>query len=336
MVEKRKNRKRQRNLRLTYMLCSLLAAIIILISGTVYFKSKENPPSQGTDENPLSEELRTMNLNTQKISFSAEDLQLNSSQYLLIKADNGEILADNGSDTRIYPASMTKIMTGILALENLTDLDQTIQLPGDIFQELWAENASMAGFEPGETATVRDLVYGVILPSGGECSVTLAKQISGSESAFVDLMNQKAAQLGMKNTNFCNATGLHDEQHYTTANDMAVLLQYALQNGHFRAVFTKSRYTTSGSSIHPDGFTFTSTMFKHVEDAQVTGGELLGGKTGYTSEAGQCLASLANIGGEDYILVTAGAHSEQQDAQPHIDDALTVYQKLGEKLQTMQ
>ncbi len=113
---------------------------------------------------------------------------------ILVDADSGEAVAEKEADVSIYPASMTKVMTALLALEANPDLEQPVTLPEDIFPELRAEGASMAGFRPGETATVRDLLYGALLPSGAECCEALAREVSGSEEAFVELMNQKAAE----------------------------------------------------------------------------------------------------------------------------------------------
>lgn len=134
----------------------------------------------------------------------------------------------------------------------------------------------------------------------------------------------------MKNTHFCNSTGLHEPEHYSTVKDMAVLLQYAVKNETFREVFTSKSYSAAPSEVHPEGFTFTSTMFRHLDGTEVTGGTLLGGKTGYTPEAGLCLASLAEISGKEYILVTAGAEGSHETEPYHILDAVNVYSKIGE------
>jgi D-alanyl-D-alanine carboxypeptidase (penicillin-binding protein 5/6) len=142
-------------------------------------------------------------------------------------------------------------------------------------------------------------------------------------------MNQKAAELGMHDTHFTNATGLHDENHYTTVKDMAVLLSYALRNDEFREIFTSFRHTTKPTNKHPVGITFYSTMFENLKGTNITGGEVLGGKTGYTDEAGLCLASLAKTGGKEYILVTAGARGDHKSEQYNITDALAVYNSLG-------
>lgn len=187
----------------------------------------------------------------------------------------------------------------------------------------------MAGFLPGEEASFRELLYGVLLPSGAECCMEFAYRIAGSEEAFAAMMNEKAQELELYDTHFCNATGLHDPQHYSTVEDIAQLLQYALQNQTFREAFTSSRYSTFPTVQHPEGFTFYSTMFTAMESPEVTGGVILGGKTGYTEEAGLCLASLAEIEGKEYILVTANAAGSHQTEPYHTIDAANVYSQVG-------
>ena len=269
---------------------------------------------------------------TQDISFSeiARLDTLNSPYAILMDASTGEILAAQNADTQMYPASMTKILTAVTAMENVGSLDETVTMPYEIYESLYEEGASMAGFEAGEQASVRELLYGVILPSGAECCITLADLIDGSQSAFVQRMNEKAQELGMNSTHFVTCTGLHDAQHYSTVRDIAVLLQYALQNSDFREIFTAHSYSVAPTAQHPEGFTFYSTMFQSLGDASVTGGEILGGKTGYTEEAGLCLASLAQVNGREYILVTAGAPGSHDTEPLHTIDAKAVYNRIGE------
>ena len=202
----------------------------------------------------------------------------------------------------------------------------------EIFPALYEESASMAGFEPGETVTVRDLLYGIILPSGGECSVEIARHVSGSEEAFVEKMNEKAAELGMTDTHFANVTGLQDEEHYTTVKDMSILLQNALENRLFRQIFCTREYTASPTEQHPQGLSFESSMFRLEEDWQVKGGEIRGGKTGFTDQAGLCLASLAHVDNRDYILVTAKADGNHQTEPYHALDALNLYGQIRKEL----
>lgn len=265
---------------------------------------------------------------TAQSGIDMEDLY--SPYAVLSELDSGEKVAEHNSRERIYPASLTKIMTAVVALENTDDLNETMILPYDIFEPLYAQNASMAGFQPGEEASFKDLLYGVLLPSGAECCLAFAWEIAGSEDAFVDMMNDKARELGMNDTHFRNATGLHDPDHYSTASDISILLRYALKNDDFREAFTSSYYSTRPTEQHPEGFTFYSTMFKYMDSTKVTGGEIEGGKTGYTGEAGLCLASLAKVHGREYILVTAGADGDHETEQFHILDAVSVYSQMGE------
>ena len=254
---------------------------------------------------------------------------LNSPHAILLRADSGEVLAEKDADSTIYPASMTKMMTALLAIEANPDLDTPVTLPEEIFPALQAQNASLAGFQPGETATVRDLLYGAMLPSGAECCEALAREVSGSEEAFVARMNQKAAELGMAATHFCNPTGLHDPEHVSTARDMAVLLRAAMQNEMFRAIFATARYTVPPTNLHPDGFTMESTFWSELDGTELRRGKFLGGKTGYTSVAGLCLASAAEVKGKTYLMVTAGAQGNHGTEPYHVDDAVNVCRQLA-------
>lgn len=244
-----------------------------------------------------------------------------------MNAKSGKVIGDINGEEQMYPASMTKIMTTILAIENLKDLNQEITITNDMVADLYVQDAMQAGFQPNETVKAIDLLYGVMLPSGAECCVALADTVAGSVSDFVTLMNEKAEKLGMTGTHFSSISGLHREDHYSTAKDIALLLRYAIKNDTFREIIESPYHSTSGTNIHPDGITFYSTMFKNLSDTSVIDGEIKGGKTGYTSQAGHCLASFAEIDGVEYILVTAGAPGT---GNPHIADAVKLYNRLGE------
>lgn len=251
-----------------------------------------------------------------------------SRHAILLDAQSGQVLAQKRADERTAPASLTKMMTVLLVIETEPDLDKQVTLPEDIFPALQTEKASMAGFVPDETVTV----YGAMLPSGAECCEALARLVSGSEDNFAELMNQKAAELGMKNTHFTNATGLTDTEHYSSAADMAKLLQAALHNTTFRTIFTTKHYTTTATAQHPEGVSLTSTLLGKLDGTELpTGTRIEGGKTGYTAAAGLCLASLAIVNGKEYILVTLAAPGDHGTEQYNIRDAVHVYRKLADK-----
>lgn len=258
---------------------------------------------------------------------------LDSPHAALIDVQTGTVIGSKSGDTVIYPASMTKIMTVLIAIESIRDLDQTVTMSYDYYETLYQRDASRAGFEPGEEAKLRDLLYGALLPSGAECCMELAIQSSGSEDAFVDLMNEKVSKLGLTQTHFANCTGLHAEDQVTTPMEMAKILRAALENKTFYDVFTTKSYTVGATDVHPDGFTFQSSMFKNMNNSTVIGGEILGGKTGYTDEAGYCLASMAGVGGCEYILVTAGWAADPRTDLYHINDAFLAYNALGRALE---
>lgn len=253
---------------------------------------------------------------------------LYSKAAMVTDLDSGKCIGKKNSGKKIYPASLTKIMTVLLSIEKLDNLKESIVVPEDIFPALYAEGASMAGFQPGETASYEELLYGAMLPSGAECCQTLAKAVSGSEEGFAQEMNEKARELGMKHTHFTNATGLQDSEHYTTAEDLTLLLEDALKNQTFYEIFTAAAYSTTASNIYGEGFTFYSTMRQEMSAAQIQDSHILGGKTGYTSEAGLCLASIGRVGEKTYLVVTADAEGSHETEPYHILDAVSVYEEL--------
>lgn len=261
------------------------------------------------------------------LSISLEGVH--SPYAILIDVDKHTVLAEKNSTQQIYPASLTKMMTAIVAIEETKNFKETISLTEDMFTPLYINHASIAGFSPGEKVRKDDLLYGILLPSGAECCLAFATDISSSEKDFVELMNKKAKKIGMKNTHFTNTIGLHDTAHYSTTEDMAILLSYALENKTFYKAFTTKNYTSHATTEHPDGVAISSTMFTYLDGIVIPGGDIIGGKTGYTTEAGQCLASLAKINGKEYILVTAGAAGDPKTENLHISDAITVYSQLS-------
>lgn len=241
----------------------------------------------------------------QAAGIVAFDAALIESEYaVLLDVTNNTVIASRNSDTRIYPASLTKIMTLLVACEKITDTEQTFTMTYDIIAPLVNQDATRAGFSEGEAVKLIDLLYGAALPSGADATIGLAQAISGSEEAFVGLMNQKAQELGLKDTHFVNTSGLHDPDHYTTATDMAVILEFAIQNELCRKILAAYQYTTSPTPQHPQGILLESTMFSRMYGNEAENVVIEGGKTGYTNESGHCLASFATKNGNTYIAAT--------------------------------
>ena len=250
---------------------------------------------------------------------------------VLMEKETGTILFEQNAHDKLEPASVTKVMTLLLTMEAI----DAGQLHYDDVVTASAHACSMGGsqiwLKENEQMTVSDMLKAVCVVSANDCAVALAETVAGSEEAFVALMNRKAGDLGMKHTHFANCTGLTSPEHYSSAADLAVLLQAALNNETFRTVFTTGQYTSSVTAQHPKGLYMASTLLSRLDGGGVTGGQILGGKTGYTDAAGLCLASLAVVNGKEYILVTLGAPGNHATEQTNIMDAVQVYRRLEKK-----
>ena len=240
---------------------------------------------------------------------------LGSDYIYICDAESGQVLTERNPDERMYPASMTKILTVIVALDHLTDMDQIIEITDPMVDGLAEANASVAGFTAGDRITVRDALYGAALPSGADASNALAFTVAGSVQNYVDLMNEKAQQIGMSSSHFVNSTGLHDDNHYSTARDIASLLAYCIKNEQFAEIFSAKKYTSSPTLLYPDGIEMRSTTWYSADYFGISLPGLIGSKTGFTYEAGHCLAWWAEINGMK--LVGVNAHCDEDDINSH-------------------
>lgn len=314
---RKKGKKRSRGV---ILLCVFVEMLILFLFAMVIFWNQGLGEWMLSFSKPMVQEL---------------DLSGIESKKAILMRSNGRILGEFGEEEQIYPASLTKMMTAILAIEKLDNLEQEITLTEEMVEGLAEQDATQAGFLPGENVRAIDLLYGALLPSGAECCRALAEAVSGSQEAFVEEMNAKAKRLEMKNTQFQNCTGLHDPEHYSTVEDLALLMKYGIKDATFRTIITSLYHSTPATNMHPDGITFYSSLFQDLSDPTVTGGRILGGRTGYTREAGQCLASFAEIEGREYILVTAEAIGSTE-IPIHVQDAQSIYNRLGAATQALQ
>mgnify|MGYP000514852139 FL=1 len=248
------------------------------------------------------------------------DLELYSSSAVLVDVQTGAVLAEKNMDEKIYPASMTKVMTLLVAAENLPDLDAAFTMTQAIIDPLYLAGASMAGYVNGETVTMRDLLYGAVVPSGAEATEALAQAVAGGEEAFVAMMNEKAAALGLTNTHFMNTSGLHDENHYSTVREIALILQAAMENETCAEILSAENYRASETEQHPDGLAMTNKFLYRVHHEYALGGaEITAAKTGYTAEAMNCCASAGKTpDGRSVICVTANAWTGEFCIEDHI------------------
>lgn len=256
--------------------------------------------------------------------------------YFLEDSETGQVILDHRSEEQIFPASMTKMMTAILAIEQIPDPENTvIPFTEEMLAGLVEANANRAGFVPGDEPTALDYLYGDLLPSGADCSRALAFYLAGSEEAFVEQMNAKAAELGMRDTHFVNTTGLHEDAHYSTCRDMAILLNYCMQNELFRTVITTEIYRTKPLAHYRHGLVMQNYVLLYINqedppfryEFDIPG--FIGGKSGYTIEGQYTLASCAKIGGIPLTMVNAhGYHIEHYPAS--ISDAAALYHWFSE------
>lgn len=244
-----------------------------------------------------------------------------STYGLLMNADTLEILSERNAYEKMYPASMTKVLTLLVAAENLTEqqLDDTFEITIEITDYSYSHDCSAAGFDVGENVPVRDLLYALILPSGADGALGLAYYIAGSQEAFVDMMNEKAKELGIADSaHFTNCIGLYDEDHYCTAYDMAIIMRAAIDNDLCKEILSTHYYVTSSTKEHPDGIALSNWFLRRIEDND-KGINVVCGKTGYVIQSGSCAVSYAeDDDGNSYILCTGNSTSSWKCIGDHV------------------
>ena len=253
------------------------------------------------------------------ISFGSElsektaelDSSITSEAALILEPSTGKIIYEKNGYQKRYPASTTKIMTAILAIEHC-NLNETATASEFAISSI-PSGYSTANIQIGETLSVKDLLYTLMLQSANESAVILAEHISGSQEVFADLMNKKAKEIGCQNSNFVNPNGIHNESHYSTAYDLALIAKYAMQNSTFREIVKTTSYTLPSTSAYPANTrTFTNTNNLIIYDNRNRPDNYYyefatGIKTGYTSAAKNCLVAAAEKNGMEYITVVLGA-----------------------------
>ena len=225
----------------------------------------------------------------------------------MMDADTGEGLYAKAENELSYPGSTTKIMTGILGLElGKSQLDQPLKITSDIYN---IEDASVLGIAPGDQITLREAMKGMMIVSGCDVAVAVAETVTPSEWNFVQYMNWKARDLGAVNTHFNNVHGLPDDQHYTTAKDMAIIAAYAMKNPTFRDMVNKPAYDV----VYMDGHTQHVTSTNYFLTSGFSGAN--GIKTGTTNAAGPCLIASATRNGKTLVAATMNSADRFRDAQ---------------------
>ncbi len=353
--EYKKRRKFEIISRITLFCLSLIFVIVLIVSATIHSKVKskaEDEPSDNIDimeSNEASSEASVIEIidtiveepeeyspykeksddassffdgYTVEVSENTDYIaseNVLSTYALLVNLDDGTAVASKDGTVRINPASMTKILTLLVAAEHITDINDTFEMTQAIGDFVYKHDCSAVGFEVGEKVTIQDLLYGTILPSGGDAAMCLAEYVAGSQEAFVDMMNDKLSELGLSNTaHFTNCIGIYDEDHYCTLMDMAMILKAAEENKLCHEVLQARVYTTSNTTEHPEGITISNWFIRRIEDKD-THGEVCGAKTGFVVQSGCCGASYQiSNDGTHYICVTADAWSSWRCIYDHV------------------
>ncbi|MBQ6153382.1 MAG: D-alanyl-D-alanine carboxypeptidase [Ruminococcus sp.] len=239
------------------------------------------------------------------------DVETTTNAVYMENLDTGNVVFEKNSTQKVYPASTTKILTYIVVSENVSDLDGTeLEIKEEYFTEMDPESSVMGLTEHiGETVSVRDLLYGLMLPSGNDAALMLANYVGGSVSGFVDMMNEKVTELHCENTRFTSPHGLFDEDHYSTAQDMATITKYAMELPGFMEICSSTHHEVKSYS-NSDPETIETTNYL-IDETQKGGyyyySYAKGIKTGFTDEAGRCLVSTAVKDGYTYLIVALGA-----------------------------
>lgn len=248
-------------------------------------------------------------------NVDAVSISVSSPYCYVYDLTSEQVLYSKSANEKIYPASMTKVMTALVALDHIDDLSKVVTMAKYDFKGLWEAGASVANLKVGEKVTYRDLIYGIILPSGADACRAMARCLFGTEEAMAEAMNEKAKELGLTNTHFVNTTGLHDDNHYTTVYEMAIITKEALKDPFFREVFSTRTYRSEISNRY-----MAASILKLKWNKGINISHIVGCKTGYTSNSKSCLTALVECDGHDVITVFAKAAS----SSVYVADAKTV------------
>lgn len=240
-------------------------------------------------------------------AYKLSGFEVSAEGALIASLDTGDVLYKKNVDKRLYPASLTKIMTAVLLLEKTENLDtEMITVSYDAIHALDGTGSSMGGLIVDEQITAHQALYFLMLKSANEGANAVAEHYGGTVSGFVTMMNERAKELGMNGTHFANPHGLHDAEHYTTVEDMYILVKHALTIPEFKTAVSTTRYTVPATNKSPERLLPTTVFLQDRHNAVSSTyyyPYAAGVKTGYTDEAGRCLISTASKGGYNYVCV---------------------------------
>lgn len=339
------------------LIIGIVALVIILVIGIIilcFNKKKNNDKisdtqseieevTSVTETQSQEEEVKELFVPVETEATAAIGDDIESKYIIVVDEQDKTVVAQKSAHEKMYPASMTKVMTVLVAAEQaeknalnaLTDknatesakeeaignkLNEIVTITKEATDYSYSHDCSTTGFLDGEQVPLRDVFNGTILPSGGESAYQLAVYTAGSMEAFVDMMNQKAAELGLaETTHFANPVGIYDENNYSTAYDMAIIMQAAMSDEICREVLSNHTYSTAVTEQHPESLNISNLFLRRIED-HMTSGTVIGAKTGFVNQSGNCAVSYEQAAsGKTYICVTGGATSGWNCIYNHVD-----------------
>ena len=229
-----------------------------------------------------------------------EEPKLHSEYAIVYDLKEDKVIYSKRAEEQISIASLTKIMTTITAINNISDLNERVIITQDMLNQV-RYDASRAGLNVGDVVTYKDLLYASILPSGADATTSLAISLTGSISNFVSKMNEEKDALGLENTHFKNVTGLDEKGQYSTVSDVLTILKYALENETFKEIYKTKEYTLT------NGLKVKSTIYNYSKNLNKDTSRIIGSKTGFTAEAGLCISSLFETNNHEMLLITTNA-----------------------------
>lgn len=237
-------------------------------------------------------------------SFYLKNQNYHSQNVLVYDLTADKMIYQKNTNQKIYPASLVKIMTAVVVLENVEDLEKKLIINPGVYYKMKRQNMALAGFNPNQSVSIRNLLYGALSKSGAEATQTLANYVEQKTGKkFYELMNQKAQQLKMNNTNYINSTGGDDQNQFTTVNDLLKLIKYAIKNQDFQEIITTKHREIM---INQQRIIFKNTITKNLSN-QVNGFKILGGKSGTTKKAGLCWATFFHKNNHLLLSITMNA-----------------------------
>jgi len=304
-------RKRKRFF--TYIIAALLSASVLIRASFPVLAAPEEPLSEAEQ---AAQERLLLPVQTNDLSYWPTGPAVTAQSAILMEADTGTILYAKNIHEELYPASTTKMLTCLIAVEQCA-MNETVNFSYEAVDAV-PDDGSKMGMDAGEYLTMEECLYGIMVASANEVANAVAEHVAGSLDGFAEMMNQKAAELGCQNSHFINANGLHADSHYTSAYDLALIAKAYFQNDILRRIGNTASYHFIPSAGQPDDFYKTN---KHkLINGEYSYEGIIGGKTGYTSPAGQTLVTGCEQAGMRLICVVM-----KEEAPAQFEDTITLF-----------